>query len=125
MGALKVALEDLGFAQVKTYIQSGNIIFVSNAVHTNPIETLINEKIKEVFQLDIPVLVINEQEFKAIILANNFLNDAHIDTSKLHIIFMPQKPLAPDFATVATTNFGTDKFEISSNTIYLYCPNGY
>ena len=38
---------------------------------------------------------------------------------------MPQKPLATDFAIVATTNFGTDKFEISSNTIYLYCPNGY
>lgn len=125
MDALKVALEDLGFTQVKTYIQSGNIVFVSNEVHTNPFETLINEKIKEVFQLDIPVLIINEKEFKAIILANNFLKDSNIDASKLHITFMAQKPLASDVATIASTNFGTDQFEISSNAIFLYCPNGY
>lgn len=125
MDALKFALGHLGFEQVKTYLQSGNIVFVSNKVHTNPIETLINEKIKEVFLWDIPVLVINEEEFKAIILANNFLKDTHIDTTKLHITFMAQKPLASDVATIANTNFGTDQFEISSNAIFLYCPNGY
>ncbi len=125
MDALKVALEKLGFAQVKTYIQSGNIVFVSIAVHTNTLETLINEKIKKVFKLDIPVLVINEKDFNSIILANNFLKDSKIEPSKLHITFMAQKPLADDIDLIATLNFGTDQFEISSDQIFLYCPNGY
>jgi len=125
MDALKSALECLGFAQVKTYIQSGNIVFLSIAVQTHAIEALINEKIKEVFQLEIPVLVIHEKDFKAIILANKFLKESNIDVTKLHITYLSQEPLNADIAAINTTNFGNDQFEISSNAIFLYCPNGY
>jgi uncharacterized protein (DUF1697 family) len=38
---------------------------------------------------------------------------------------MAQKPLADDIDLIATLNFGTDQFEISSDQIFLYCPNGY
>lgn len=125
MDALKIAFEELGFSGVKTYIQSGNVVFASKIANQLTLQTLITDKITEVFQLNIPVLVIAENNFIAIIKENIFLNNAKIDSTKLHVTFMSQKPIAADIAVISAIDFGNDQFKITPHAIYLYCPNGY
>ena len=68
MAELKNGFEDLGFREVKTYLNSGNVAF-SNAgddirFFTNQIETMLKMR----FGLDIPVFVISKEELEDILL---------------------------------------------------------
>lgn len=125
MDSLKQAFIDLDFDNVKTYIQSGNIIFTSKLSNECDLEILINKKISQEFNLNIPVLVITENTLKEVIQENCYIKDASLETSKLHVTFISQKPKSTDIATLNLLDFGNDQFKITQNVIYLYCINGY
>lgn len=125
MDALKQAFIDLDLDNVKTYIQSGNIIFTSKFSNECDLEILINKKINQEFNLNIPVLVITENTLKQVIQKNCYIKDASIETSKLHVTFMSQKPLANTVAEIVGKDYGGDEFEICKKVIYLNCLNGY
>lgn len=67
MASLKAGFEELGAAEVKTCLNSGNVIFSRdrNDEENFPVrlETMINEK----FHLDIPVFVISKEELEDIL----------------------------------------------------------
>lgn len=64
MPELKKAFEELGFSEVKTYLNSGNVIF-SNAVDDNNIlSDKIKAMIKDSFDLDIPVFIFSQEELE-------------------------------------------------------------
>jgi len=67
MAKLKEGFEELGFQEVKTYLNSGNVIFSSDGDDvrnfTNQIETMI----KNQCGLDIPVFVISKDELEDIL----------------------------------------------------------
>ena len=57
MAELKKAFEELGFKEVKTYLNSGNVIFSSNEDNMGNLTNQIEARIKDRFGLDIPVFV--------------------------------------------------------------------
>ena len=63
MKTLKHKLEDKGLVNVKTYINSGNIIFDSPSIE---LEQMIHDTIMEVFHLDINVLILDKETFISI-----------------------------------------------------------
>ena len=64
MSELKSELEASGFREVSTYLNSGNIVFVSEMANCKPvIENIILQK----FKLDIPVYLIEMEELKDIL----------------------------------------------------------
>ena len=67
MAELKQGFERLGYAEVKTYLNSGNVIFSSNEADTIKITSRIEEMIKNQFSLDIPVFVISKEELEDIL----------------------------------------------------------
>lgn len=86
---------------------------------------MINKKISQEFNLNIPVLVITENTLKEVIQENCYIKDASLETSKLHVTFMSQKPRSTNIAALNLLDFGNDQFKITQNVIYLYCINGY
>ena len=69
MANLRQCLEELGFAQVATYLASGNVILASDK-HPDAIKTQIEEMLPEKFSLDdelIKVLVLTRRQFQAVI----------------------------------------------------------
>lgn len=62
MAELKAATAAMGFAEVKTLLNSGNLIFSAEETNTSSLAGLIREMILKEFQLDIPVLVIGQEE---------------------------------------------------------------
>lgn len=67
MAELKKGFERLGFEEVKTYLNSGNVIFSSNEDDIKKLTKQIEEMIKNLFSLDIPVFVISIEEFEDIL----------------------------------------------------------
>ncbi len=60
MAELKKEFETLGFENVITYLNSGNVIFTSDIQDENTITNTIHKKIEEKFKLDIPFFI-NEE----------------------------------------------------------------
>ena len=68
MPELKTALSENGFADVKTYLNSGNVIFSDNETDIVKLAERIHALILETFHLEIPVFVISQDELKCLLL---------------------------------------------------------
>lgn len=67
MAELKKEFETLGFENVITYLNSGNVIFTSDIQDENTITNTIHKKIEEKFKLDIPVFIIEASKLKELL----------------------------------------------------------
>ena len=66
MSELKEMFIELGFAEVVTYLNSGNVVFSSDVDDKSILSDKINGVIKDRFDLDIPVFIILQEELKEI-----------------------------------------------------------
>lgn len=67
MPELKTALSEKGFADVKTYLNSGNVIFSDNETDAVKLAERISAIILETFHLEISVFVISQDELKCLL----------------------------------------------------------
>lgn len=67
MAELKQGFEKLNYTEVKTYLNSGNVIFSSDEADTIKLTSQIEKMIKNQFSLDIPVFVISKEELEDIL----------------------------------------------------------
>ena len=67
MAELKKELENLGFGEVRTYLNSGNVVFSSDKDDKAKLTEQIGIMIKRQFALDIPVFVILREELEDIL----------------------------------------------------------
>jgi uncharacterized protein (DUF1697 family) len=125
MKDLKVLFEELNFKNVRTYIQSGNIIFEFAKINNKRLSELIGTKIFEKYKFNVPVLVLNVSELNRIMEKNPFVKEKGIKKEKLHVTFLDKDPRQTNKDDLKDVNFEPDKFSISGNAVYVYCPNGY
>ena len=64
MQKLKECFEELSFCEVKTYLNSGNVIFSTSKTNIPNITSSIESMIKKTFDLNIPVLVISQKSLQ-------------------------------------------------------------
>jgi uncharacterized protein (DUF1697 family) len=124
MDALRSMFEDLGFEQVKTYIQSGNVIFRAQPTDSFLMATEIQAKIKEVFTFDVPVMVITQAEAEAVFANNPFVNIHNRDINNMHVTFLSDQPEPANLARL-TGDFGEDEFAVGEKAIYIHLPERY
>ncbi len=67
MAKLREVLEDTELNNVKTYIQSGNVIFDSDTRDKRKLEELIAKVIRENFEINADVVVYKQSEWQAVI----------------------------------------------------------
>jgi len=120
MDALKKMYESAGFNNVRTFIQSGNVVFESNT-HKS-LASFIEQKIKETFGFDVPVIVRTQKEVQEIIEQNPFLKDKNIEPDRLYVTFLAEIPLAENLTKISTYDYTPDVFIIKGKEVYLYCP---
>lgn len=125
MDALRKMYEDLGYKNIQTYIQSGNVIFQCKKSKQNDLAKKISTQIAKQFGFEVPVIVMEVRELKEIILNNPFLNDHLKDLSHLHVTFLSSAPDSVNFENIKQGQPQGEKIALIGKTIYLYCPNGY
>lgn len=67
MAELKKSFENQNFSQVKTYLNSGNVIFSSAEDHLDKLTDQIETMIKKQFGFDVPVFVISKEELDTLL----------------------------------------------------------
>lgn len=126
MDALKSMYENLGFSNVASYVQSGNLVFTEKNTDPNILEQKISDQIKKDFGFDVPVIILTADKFKQIIDNNPFLNDSDKNESFLHITFLSSVPNNNnEFETIEEKAQNGEEIVLSGDVVYLYCPNGY
>jgi uncharacterized protein (DUF1697 family) len=125
MDALKQSYAELGFTNIHTYIQSGNVVFQLKKSGTLKIESMIKNKILDVYGFDVPVIVKEFMDLNNVIKNNPFLDIKNVDLSMLHVTFLSAIPEKSVFNKLKEVDYSPDKFIIVDDIVYLYFPGGY
>lgn len=125
MDALRILFERLGFKNVQTYIQSGNVIFQTKKGNPGVLAKEIAEQITAVFSFEVPVIVADLNEMETVIANNPFTGIEAEDTKALHLTFLSEEPLPGTAELLQKSKYVPDEFILSGKVLYLYCPNGY
>lgn len=124
MADLKRVFESIGFCEVKTYIQSGNVLFKSNDVE----ESLCNKiehEIEAVFGIAVKVILRTSTELEQIILNCPFSKDevieaeASSEVETLYAALMKHNPLKEKIERLDVYRNESDKYQIIGREVYL------
>jgi len=125
MERLRAVVEEMGFSAVRTYVQSGNVIF--EAVQGSPasLSKHIEKRILREFDLSVPVILKTSRAMEEIVRANPFVKDRTVDQSKLHVTFLSETPSRAAANVLEPLAAKSERFHVLHQEIYLYCPDGY
>ena len=125
LDALRKMYENLGFKSVKTYFQSGNVIFKSKDFKISVLEQNISRQIKKDFGFDVPVIALTIDKLKKIIDDNPLSKDIRKDASFLLVTFLSSKPKSFEREVIESKRSAKEEISFSEDAVYLYCPDGY
>ncbi|MDW5287977.1 DUF1697 domain-containing protein [Formosa sp. PL04] len=122
MADLRELMANLGFENVKTYIQSGNVVFQSLEENQSVLESKISEAILNVFGFEVPVLVKSESEFQLIFDSCPF-SEVQKETSYFTLLRdIPNQGLVE---SVSEESYKDEIFVISDSCVYFHSEHGY
>ena len=125
MKSLKEMYENLGFKNVRTFIQSGNVIFGSNIDDIKKSEKIISDGILKTFGFTVPVIVLDKEELRKVSEQNYFIIKRKEDVSKLAVTFLSEKPGKELIESIKNEDYMPDEFYIIDKAVYLFCPGGF
>ena len=125
MNDLKAFYEELNFLNVRTYIQSGNVIFESGETDYKILASEINKKIMDKYNFDVQIIIRTNREMLEIFNKNPYLNDKAKEIGKIYITFLSDYPCPDYIKKISEYNFAPDEFIISGREVFVYCPNSY
>lgn len=125
MEHLRASFEALGFHRVKTYVQSGNVVFEAGKDSASNLSAKIGERILADFGFPVPVLLKTSKEMERVVHDNPLLQEAGIDDSHLHVTFLFKAAPGTGEKSLEALAVRPEQFRVSGREIYLYCPKGY
>jgi uncharacterized protein (DUF1697 family) len=121
MSDLRALFEELGFSEVTTFIQSGNVIFYSDDPDTKRLEQQIEIGIEKIYGFLVPVIVITKSKIEKILAENPFKPEPEGDDSKIYYVFLKDVPKKEAKESLEGLKFENERFFISNDFIYLKC----
>lgn len=120
MGDLKATFERLGFLEVGTYIQSGNVVFGADAPERGSIE----QAIERDFGFPVDVMLRSAGEWLTLAPRNPYLTQAAANGTKVHVAFLHHEPDPARLDALRARSSGQDIWECSGRELYMHTPNG-
>jgi uncharacterized protein (DUF1697 family) len=124
MERLREVCQDLGLQDVRTYVQSGNVVFAAGRSSAHWAQRLA-QALEGEARLPVSVIVRSAADMARIVAANLFLKEKGIDAARLHVTFLEKVPEKTAIKALDALPSGTDRFVHAGEEIYVYCPNGY
>ena len=119
MEALKAALEAIGFTNVVTYIQSGNVFVETEEESSFGVGFKIKQEIFKTFGHEVPVIVIGKNDLELCFKNNPFLKQKDSDTKKLYVAFISKELLSSAINELKISQFKPDEAVIDGNRIFI------
>lgn len=131
-GQKRISMEDLrglyqalNLVHVRTYVQSGNVIFDSEKQEAALLAKRIEAQIERSFGYSVPVIIREPHDFQRILANNPFLQGRDEDPAKLHVTFLYGSPSERILGQLKISSGEGDEFAMGDQEIFLFCPNGY
>jgi uncharacterized protein (DUF1697 family) len=126
MNDLTALFKKLGFSDVSTYLQSGNVVFRSDkSLSEKNTHDKIKKGIANEFGMDVPVLIKSGEELSEILRRNPFMEEKGIEADKLHVTMLDSVPGKDKTDLLFKSDFSPERFAVSGKDIFLYCPDRY
>lgn len=123
MAELREVIEELGGTEVKTLLNSGNIVFY---LHASPkvVDGMVSEAISKRFVFQIDVVCRTKKQLESV-LAHDPLGDVATDDSKYLVLFMPSPPKGAAVKPVLAAEYpGGEQCALKGREFYVWSPNG-
>jgi uncharacterized protein (DUF1697 family) len=126
MDQLRQCFEALGFDNVRTYINSGNVVFkaAKTKMSTSALSKTIEERLLSEFGFPIPLVSRKAAEISAAVANNPFLQEPGINVDKLHVMFLSRPLSSAAQKNLVQLTAPPERSHSVGQEIYLYLPNG-
>jgi uncharacterized protein (DUF1697 family) len=124
MTALSAALERDGLQRVRTYIQSGNVVFQSSRGTPDTLARRIGKIVLDHHGFQPEVLVLSDRDLMRAAAGNPF-PEAETSPKALHLFFLATAPRTPDLESLSRLKNGQEAFELRGKVFYLHTPDGF
>ena len=121
MSGLAELYTSLGFAKVRTYIQSGNVMFSHARKDESDLADTIHGAMKTKLGLDVIVFLRTPEELDRVVKKNPFIGN---DQSRMHVTFLYTKPIRVPRDEIDAVAAEGEKFSILDREVCLFLPNG-
>ena len=123
MAALRELLQDLGYADVVTHLQSGNAVFSSPGKSPHSLARAIADRIAGEFGMDVKVVIRTGSQL-ADVVSRSPLPAGPENPSRFFVAFLAAAPGPEATAAVQSMSFDPDQIWISGAEAFLWCPAG-
>lgn len=124
MAALRELLAEVGFGNVRTYIQSGNIVLDSPDGDRDSVARSVQGAIEGRFGFAPHTFVLDVDAFDAAIVANPF-PEGKQDPKAVHLFFLAEPDPAADLDGLRELATQGEEFVLTETVFYLHTPNGF
>lgn len=120
MADLRRVVTDAGYGDVRTYVNSGNVVLTTDGTDTDAVAATLQAACARAFPAAPDVLVRTREELHGVVAANPFL-DRDDDPTHHHVVFLPGRGPArvPDVEVTAPEDLAA-----AGREVYLYLPHG-
>jgi uncharacterized protein (DUF1697 family) len=123
MDALRAVYESIGLQDVRTLLQSGNVVFRSGIADRERLVKRIRQEIERQLELDVEIILRTLAEIASIVERGPVLSP-QADRAKLLVMFLSAVPAAAAQAALVKWHKGPEMLEMRGPEIYLYYPDG-
>jgi uncharacterized protein (DUF1697 family) len=116
-------LESIKLKNIRTYIQSGNVVFDSAVRNRVALSQAISERILSTQGFSPQVVIIDRVELQEYIRANPYPSAAN-DPKSLHYYFLECLPPTPNFAALDRAKSATEEYRLIGSLFVLHAPDG-
>jgi uncharacterized protein (DUF1697 family) len=124
MPRLREVLADDGFADVRSYVQSGNVVLRSPRRSATSVGNRIGELVEREFGLTVPVVVRTPAEMESVIAANPFPEAAAERPKLLHVVFLEGDADADGVDTLHSDDLTQDVCRVDGRQLYVDYTDG-
>jgi uncharacterized protein (DUF1697 family) len=124
MDELKDLYTSLGFKDVATYIQSGNVVFTSDDADPAQLPGQIEDGFGKKFGVHAKVIVRTSAELSAIIDCNPFQNQPMKELKWVSVLFLATRPDSSAWGNLQKAYAGPEELYLSGQELYAYYTNG-
>lgn len=117
MERLREIVTDLGFKNVKTYVNSGNVLFETRPASDKALAKKIHDAVKKNLSMDISVMVRTIEEIEKIIAENPYVGQFHNDKD-VHVFFLDDELSSEHRKLLLANNSDVEFITIRGRAIY-------
>jgi uncharacterized protein (DUF1697 family) len=124
MDDLREVLTELGFSDVRSVLQTGNVTFQSQSRTTAQLERLLETEVDKRLALQTDFFVRTGDEWKSVVSHNPFREEARRDPAHLVVVFLKDAPDASQVKALQAAITGRERVGAHGKQAYIVYPDG-